>query len=257
MPTLKEEILINLYGGLYYLMSPYELCWGNQQYHVNSFYKAVARLEKQGLLKKDWKEKNMYLKLTEKGKKIVREHRKSVRRLRRYWDGKWRVVIFDIPEKRGPVRGYLRDYLKSLGFGMVQRSIWITPYDFGRMVDHFSKKMKLTDYVYQITVTGFRGLNDLDLVRIFWPLKTINSRYRELVKTYSVRLNQFQRKKVARTQSNSEFGRSLLDSLVWDYQTIAARDPHLPDQLLPSGWSQKEALQLIQRVRNIFHLNLN
>ena len=46
MPSLQEEILISLYGGLFYLLNPYELCWGNQQFHANSIYKAVARLEK-------------------------------------------------------------------------------------------------------------------------------------------------------------------------------------------------------------------
>ena len=255
IPTIKEEILVSLYGGLYYLLNPYEFSLGNQQYHTNSFYKAVARLEKHGLLKKRRKDEKIYLMLTEKGKKIVREHRKSRKYSRRSWDKKWRVVIFDVPEKRGRAREYLRNYLKVLGFGKVQRSIWITPYDFGRLIDHFSVKMKITECIYHMTVTQFRGWNDVKLVQTFWPIKTINSEYQNLIKIYSSRLNQLQKKKSNPNISGAVIGKRFIDSLLWDYQSIAARDPHLPPQLLPPEWSQNNALEFIQRVKNSFNLS--
>lgn len=40
------------------------------------------------------------------------------------WDGKWRVVIWDIPEKRRMARDLLRYKLKQLGFSQLQKSIW-------------------------------------------------------------------------------------------------------------------------------------
>ena len=254
MPSLQEEILVSLYGGLFYLLNPYELCCGNQQYHTNSIYKAVARLEKLGLLNKQRKEKKIYLQLTEKGKKAVRVHRKAGGHSRRIWDEKWRVVIFDVPEKRAQARRYLRNYLKSLGFGKVQRSIWITPYDFGKLINYFSLKMKISDCIYQMTVEQFRGLTGIELAQTFWPIKTINSEYQNLIKIHSDRLNRIQLNKSNTDLSISNLGKRFLISLLWDYQSVAARDPHLPAQLLPLDWSQKKALDFIEQVQKTFKL---
>jgi len=164
------------------------------------------------------------------------------------------VVIFDVPEKRARARTYLRNYLKSLGFGMVQRSTWITPYDFGRLIDHFSAKMKISDCIYHMTVTQFRGWKDLKLSQTFWPIKTINSEYQNLIKIYSDRLNRIQRKKDNNNLSSPDLGKRFLSSLLWDYQSIAARDPQLPVQLLPPEWSQKNALDFIARVKKTFKI---
>lgn len=254
MPSIQEEILISLYGGLFYLLNPYEFCCGNQQYHTNSFYKAMARLEKKGLIKKRRKEKKIYLQLTEKGKKAVRDHRKAGGHSRRIWDDKWRVVIFDVPEKRAQARRYLRNYLKSLGFAKVQRSIWITPYDFGKLINHFSLKMKIFDCIYQMTVEQFRGLSGVELAQTFWPIKTINSEYQNLIKIHSDRLNRLQLNKNLPAPSRSNLGKQFLNSLLWDYQSIAARDPHLPPQLLPAEWSQKKALDFIEEIKKTFKL---
>ena len=255
MPTLHDEILLALYDGLYYLLNPYELYRGGWQYKVDSYYKTVERMEKKGLLTKHRKEKKIFLQLTDKGKTVVRDHRRAGRHSSRPWDEKWRLVIFDIPEKRSEARTSLRNYLKTLGFGKVQRSIWITPHDLQRPIDHFLLKLKISDYVYQVTVEQFRGLTDVELARTFWPIKTLHAEYQNLVKKYSGRLIQFQRMKSTKDSSNgdsSSLRNRFLGTLLWDYQTIAARDPQLPSELLPPDWGQKSWLEFIERAQRIF-----
>lgn len=44
------------------------------------------------------------------------------------WDGRWRIVIFDVPESQRPVRDYIRSVLKRVGFYEFQRSMWIYPH---------------------------------------------------------------------------------------------------------------------------------
>lgn len=44
------------------------------------------------------------------------------------WDGQWRVVFFDIPEKKRRVRDSLRDKLRDIGFLKLQKSVFIFPY---------------------------------------------------------------------------------------------------------------------------------
>lgn len=45
------------------------------------------------------------------------------------WDRKWRIVIFDIWERRHVVRNRLRELLKRNGFVKIQNSVWAYPYD--------------------------------------------------------------------------------------------------------------------------------
>ncbi len=45
-----------------------------------------------------------------------------------FWDGKWRLVIFDIRESRRGVRSQLRLLLRKTGFMRLQDSVWAYPY---------------------------------------------------------------------------------------------------------------------------------
>lgn len=44
------------------------------------------------------------------------------------WDKKWRVVIFDVKEKKRSFRDSLRRKIKSLGLYQLQKSVFVTPY---------------------------------------------------------------------------------------------------------------------------------
>lgn len=79
--------------------------------------------------------------IKEKGDKtVVRITKKGVDKLREFtledmvisqpqkWDEKWRLVIFDIPNKMRKGRDALRHKLKELGFYPLQKSIWAYPY---------------------------------------------------------------------------------------------------------------------------------
>lgn len=44
------------------------------------------------------------------------------------WDGKWRMVVFDIAEHKRSRRDWLRRELRHVGFVRLQNSVWITPY---------------------------------------------------------------------------------------------------------------------------------
>lgn len=89
--------------------------------------RARDRLLKQGLLKRE----SGFLRLTEKGQAALRlfEARDFKFRKPRRWDGKWRILIFDIPEYRKGLRDKIRRTLGAIGFVRVQDSVWAYPYD--------------------------------------------------------------------------------------------------------------------------------
>lgn len=68
--------------------------------------------------------------LTEEGKQKLEEW--SIEDLavpiQKRWDGRWRIIAFDISEKRKRAREALRQTLKRLGFFRLQKSIFVHPY---------------------------------------------------------------------------------------------------------------------------------
>lgn len=88
---------------------------------------ARKRLATYGLLKQSGK----FLELTPKGTRKLSEWQKLDYRLPRpkKWDGKWRVLIFDIPEKRRQTRDKVRNTLRAIGFKRLQHSVWVYPFD--------------------------------------------------------------------------------------------------------------------------------
>lgn len=45
-----------------------------------------------------------------------------------FWDGKWRMITFDIKEKQRNRRDELRLLLEGVGFVKLQHSVWVHPY---------------------------------------------------------------------------------------------------------------------------------
>ena len=92
-----------------------------------SVKKSLTRLIEHGYVSlKDGK-----VHLTPKGEKfaaLLGEGKLAPKKPRR-WDGKWRMLIFDIPERRKGLRQQVRATLISLGFKRLQDSVWVYPYD--------------------------------------------------------------------------------------------------------------------------------
>ncbi len=63
------------------------------------------------------------------------------------WDGKWRLVIWDVPEKRRIARDLLRYKLKQLGFQCFQKSVWGCKKNCTKELRSFIKKVGIEDWV--------------------------------------------------------------------------------------------------------------
>src|SRR3989344_209565 len=88
---------------------------------------SASKLVKRGLLYFDGKRYQM----TSKGESILRRWRFTDFRFKKpkRWDKKWRVMIFDIPEKKKKVRNDLTNLFRQAGIYRLQDSVWIYPYD--------------------------------------------------------------------------------------------------------------------------------
>lgn len=93
--------------------------------------KAISRLIAGGFLMMEKTSRGSFVVLTKKGKNCVAQWELRGYKVKKpkKWDKKWRVVIFDIPEKRKQLRGEVRTILTGIGFVRLQDSVWIYPYN--------------------------------------------------------------------------------------------------------------------------------
>ena len=72
----------------------------------------------------------LFYKFSEKGKAKVRKFIIDELQISapKEWDKKWRLIIFDIPEKKRSGRVALRKKLNDMGFFQCQKSAWIHPF---------------------------------------------------------------------------------------------------------------------------------
>ena len=66
------------------------------------------------------------------------------------WDGIWRFVIWDVPEKRRVARDLLRYKLKQLGFLRFQKSVWACKKNCTKELRDFIRKTGIGDWVMVI-----------------------------------------------------------------------------------------------------------
>lgn len=73
------------------------------------------------------------------------------------WDGKYRLVIFDIPEKMQRSRIAIRRQLTAWGFVRLQNSVWVHPYDCERAIGLLKTYFDLGDDVLYLVVESIEN----------------------------------------------------------------------------------------------------
>ena len=113
------------------------------------FNSSRHRLVKTGLLIYE----NGFLRLTAKGRTKLQqlEHRDYKLVKPKRWDKKWRILIFDIPERQRILRTQIRRTILSVGFMKLQKSVWVYPYDCEDFVNLIKADFKIgKDLLYLI-----------------------------------------------------------------------------------------------------------
>lgn len=95
--------------------------------------------------------------LTKEGKKKAIKYQLDEMKIKKpeKWDGKWRMVIFDIPEKKKKAREALRNKLKDLGFKELQKSILVFPYECEDEIDFIMEVFEIRNHVRFMKVDAF------------------------------------------------------------------------------------------------------
>lgn len=204
--------------------------WLPPKYKKENFYNLTSRLFRVGYIEKVIKNGRPYLRLANKGKKILKRDFSLLRMQKKKWNRKWCLVVFDFPETDRKVRDRLREKLIYLGFGKLQRSIYISPYNYAHDLAEFLSDQKILGYAFVLTSRHELMGDPQDLAARVWPLEELNEAYEKILD----RLEEINPQDLQTVQKIKS-----------DYLELLLEDPFLPKQLLPPNWAGEEVRKKI------------
>lgn len=196
----------------------------------------AARMRKEGWLDSRREGRETVYSLTDAAWRLLDEGRARIfARASGPWDGRWHMVVYSVPEADRALREQLRKRLSWLGFGLLSASVWISPHDRAAEVrESFAGHASVRLDVLHARSEGAAA--DRDMAARSWDLTGLDKDYGELLDRY--------RPRVTRYRAGELRGREALVErmrLVHDYRLLPFRDPDLPPELLPEGWTGRAA----------------
>lgn len=136
------------------------------EYAIN---RSLKSLKEAGLVEALASGQGEYARLTEEGKKRVNTLRLDSKTaiINPNWDGKWRIILLDLPENRKAERESLRYLLKKAGFVMLKNSAWISPYPFEHLFTNIKKDLGLTSEIMIIVTESIDTETELTVKKYF------------------------------------------------------------------------------------------
>ena len=73
------------------------------------------------------------------------------------WDGRWRLILFDIPAEKRTVRNAFRHLIRQMGAVMIQKSVWMFPFDCTDRIELLRRYFNLSDSVLRVALSEHIG----------------------------------------------------------------------------------------------------
>jgi phenylacetic acid degradation operon negative regulatory protein len=154
----------------------------------------------------------------------------------RSWDGRWRIVLFDVPTGQNARRVRLQRYLRGRSFGCLQGSVWVTP-------DPLNQERKIlaggkvnVESLLLLEARPCAGESDAEIVAGAWNFMRINRGYEQHLQV----LEKHPRGSLRTGMAAKALCRwASAEREAWLAAVTA--DPLLPEPLLPRGHMGRRA----------------
>lgn len=172
---VKQKILLLLFTGVvlgfsrspknyFKILKSIPMAW--KEINKSRLYSAVKEFYNERLI--DYKEDNngnVKIILTKEGQKRALKFKLDEMEIKKpvQWDKKWRIVIFDIPEKKKKAREALRKKLKELGFQELQKSVFVHPFECEDEIDFIIEIFQIRPYVRLIKALSITNEEQIKL----------------------------------------------------------------------------------------------
>lgn len=148
----------------------------NQGTRRSNLTRKISDLKRQGYISSFVRGKETFFEITPKGQaKLtkIKVDKVSINNPDK-WDGKWRMIIFDIPEKHRFSRDTFRHTLQRLQFSQIQKSVYVHPFECAEQIRFISGVLSIDNYVKIAISEIIQGEEDIISEFIDKKILTIN-----------------------------------------------------------------------------------
>ncbi len=205
----------------------------------NGLLRQVATLEKQQFVeRKDAASDARLYRLTAQGRLHALGGRDPKAQWSRAWDGRWRLVLFDVPVGQDAKRSRLRRYLRNRSFGYLQNSVWITPDPMAEEIETLRGAKIDVESLILLEAWPCAGESDAEIVADAWDFSRINHLYGRHLKILAAKPAGKLEKQIGATALRRW---AAAERAAWI--KAVSSDPLLPQRLLPPGYLGRRAWQ--------------
>ncbi len=141
----------------HYLIKAY---FKNKKFQKAKFLRDLKRLQNRDLV--DYQELpdgQVKIILKSNSKKIILKYDIDNMKLKKphFWDRKWRLIIFDIPNDKRAASGAFSSKLKDLGFYKLQKSVYIHPFSCEKEIEFITSIFNIREHILILNVSNFEG----------------------------------------------------------------------------------------------------
>ncbi|EKE13793.1 MAG: hypothetical protein ACD_12C00813G0002 [uncultured bacterium] len=158
--------------------------------------------------------------------------------LREKWDGKLRIISYEIPEKKREIRDRLRREMQGWGLGPWHRSFWLTPHPILSTLKSLTSQKEEEQYIQAFEAVHTFGERAI-LIEKVWGKSNLDKYYRELFKKWHEILSS-DNKKIEKFKK-----------IVSEYVGILRQDPGLPKELIGESWIGFEGWNIFKEIKSI------
>lgn len=210
---------------------------------------AVTRITQQGWLEVRNRGNKRYYALTERGRRRMAEAAERIYKFKReHWDGRWRMLVYSIPENKHELRNQIRQELKWLGWGSLSNSAWITPNNIVDITTEHLRPYRINKFVEIFEAVHLAFSDEHELVKKCWDLSEINTRYRQFINAYGSRAEAARISPPPPEEAFVEKTR-----LVHEYRKFLFIDPRLPSEFSGTFNHGEDVSKLFLEYYNLLH----
>jgi phenylacetic acid degradation operon negative regulatory protein len=199
----------------------------------------MTRLKKEGWFDTRRQGREVSYVLSSKGWNLLNEGLDRIfKRWDTEWDRQWSMVLVKFSETQRAARDDARRRLIWEGFGQLSTSTWMSPHDNLDAAQSALSKLPLINL--DLLRCSSQGLaHDRDIASRCWDLSDVQSDYTSFIDEFSVTPN---------FTGIDALKRRI--ELTDDYRHFPFRDPDLPRELLPAGWTGRRAHEVFTSVHS-------
>ena len=149
--------------------------YNDDRYDKAEINDRIQYLKSMGFIKTFTESRERFVELSPKGFKKLKKLSAEIKIDRpKKWDKKWRMVIFDVPEKFRSSRNSLRFKLLSLGLIKIQKSVYVYPFPCTDEIVSLSRSLGIEKSVTVMVADIIQG--EEEIIYRFLKTKTLNQK---------------------------------------------------------------------------------